>query len=122
MQAPAAGRRYQVSIHGGLDLDRQAAVGDEERELQALERKWRAVKALIALSVVILAAPAAVGIVQAVQNGAGSGFGGGTLITSSAVIHHNGFWADTLAFAVTVAIDAGLIVFFYRLLDGLGAS
>jgi hypothetical protein len=95
---------------------------DAERDVVALERKWRAVKMLMVFSALVVLVPVGIWVVQSIQNGAGTGFGGGTLIQGTAVIYHNGALADTLTFAAMVLVDAALVLFYYRLLDGLGDS
>jgi hypothetical protein len=96
-------------------------LGDDEREVRALERKWAGIKLLIVLSVLIFALPVGIWIVQSSQNGAGIGVGHGTLVkTARVVIHHNGAVADAVTLTLTFLVMIGLVVIYYNIFDRLG--
>jgi hypothetical protein len=64
--------------------------------------------------------------IQAVRLGTGSGLGDTHLVPdgripggSTETIYHNGFWHDAGQIALMVAVDAGLITFWYTLLSKL---
>jgi ABC-type spermidine/putrescine transport system permease subunit II len=97
-----------------------STVDDPEREVRTLQRKWLGIKLLIGLSAAIFLLPVGVWIVQSFQNHAGIGVSGGTLVKNSgAVIHHNGALADAVTLFLTVAVMAGLVVFYYQVFDRL---
>jgi hypothetical protein len=87
---------------------------------------WAGMKMLMFVGAAILVVSNVIFTIQAVKTGTGSGFGDTRLVPNGQIpggpattTYHNGLWSDTWQIAVMVAVDAGLIAFWYSLLSKL---
>ena len=87
---------------------------------------WAGMKMLLFVGAGIFILANVIFTIQAIKLGTGFGLGDTRLVPNgripggpAATIYHNGFWSDTWKIAALVAVDAGLIAFWYRLLSKL---
>jgi len=84
---------------------------------------WTGMKMLLGVAVGVFVLANIVYAIQGYHLGTG-GIGNSHLVPGGqiangprATIYHNGFWADTWKIALFVVVDAGLILFWYRLIS-----
>ena len=87
---------------------------------------WAGMKMLMFVGAGILVVSNVIFTIQAVKFGTGSGLGDTHLVPggripggAAATIYHNGPWSDAWQIAVMVAVDTGLIAFWYAPLSKL---
>lgn len=85
---------------------------------------WSGMKMLLAVGAGIFVVANVIFTIQAVRLGTGFGLGDTRLVPNgqipggpAAMLYHNGFWSDAWKIAALIATDAGLIMFWYRLLS-----
>jgi hypothetical protein len=87
---------------------------------------WAGMKMLLWIGAGIFVVANVIFTIQALKLGTGTGIGDTRLVPDgripggpAATIYHNGFWSDAGKIATLVAVDAGLIAFWYSLLSKL---